>query len=58
MTATAMQQAGVQAEEAVYIIDKYLATGETGYDEEKVLIDCKAITIDNAENLDNFVLSE
>lgn len=58
MAATAMQQAAVQAEEGVKILDNYIKTGETGYDEEKILIDCVAITKDNASNLNNFVLSE
>lgn len=58
MAATAMQQAAVQAEEAVNILDNYIKNGETGYDEEKILIDCVAITKDNAANLNNFVLSE
>lgn len=58
MAATAMQQAAVQAEEAVKILDNYIKTGETGYDEEKILIDCVAITKANATKLNNFVLSE
>lgn len=58
MAATAMQQAAVQAEQAVKILDSYLKTGTTGYDEEKILIDCVAITRDNASKLNNFVLSE
>lgn len=58
MTATAMQEASVMASEAVNVIDKYLKEGVTGYDDEKVLIDCTAITVDNAEKLNNFVISE
>ncbi len=58
MTATAMQEASIMASEAVNIIDKYLKEGATGYDDEKVLIDCTAITADNADKLNNFVLSE
>lgn len=58
MTATAMQEASIMASEAVNVIDKYLKEGVTGYDDEKVLIDCTAITVDNAEKLNNFVISE
>ena len=41
---------GVQAAHA------YLTTGETGYDDEKVLVDCKLITPDNVDRLENFRL--
>lgn len=58
MTATAMQQAALMAEEAVVALDKYHTTGETGYDAEKVLIDCRAITADNAKFLNKFVYEE
>ena len=58
MTATAMQEASIMASEAVHILDKYLKEGVTGYDDEKVLIDCTAITTENAAKLNNFVLSE
>lgn len=58
MTATAMQQAAYQAQLGIETIDRYLETGETGYEEEKQLIDCIAITSENAENLSQFVYTE
>lgn len=57
MTATAMQPAALIAQMAVEQADQYLKTGSTGKP-EKQLIDCEIITIDNAKNLDNFVLSK
>ena len=36
----------------------YLTTGETGHDEEKVLVDCILITPENVDKLDNFRLYE
>ena len=58
MTATALQMGQDMANDAVKAIDSYLTTGETGYDEEKVLVDCKVIDADNADKLDNFVYTE
>lgn len=58
MTATAMQQAAYQAQLGIETIDHYLETGETGYDEEKQLVDCITITAENAENLSQFVYTE
>ncbi len=58
MTATALQQAALMAEQGIIMLDKYLKTGSTGADDEKVLIDCMAITADNAKNLKQFVYSE
>ena len=58
MTATALQQAALMAEQAVGILDDYLKTGSTGLDSEKQLIDCRAITADNAKYLKQFVYSE
>lgn len=58
MTATALQQAALMAEESVKMLDAYLKTGKTGSDTEKVLIDCKAITAENAANLVQFVYTE
>lgn len=57
MTATAMQPAALIAEMAVRQADQYLKTGSTGKP-EKQLIDCEAITIDNAKNLNNFTLAK
>lgn len=57
MTATAMQPAALIAEMAVRQADQYLKTGSTGKP-EKQLVDCVAITKDNAKKLNNFSLSE
>ncbi|MDO5574368.1 MAG: D-ribose ABC transporter substrate-binding protein [bacterium] len=54
MTGTALQQAALIAEMAVQQADDYLKNGSTGLD-EKQLVDCVAITKDNADKLDNFV---
>ena len=58
MTATALQMGQEMAADAVKALDNYITTGKTGYDEEKVLVDCKVIDAKNAENLDNFVYTE
>lgn len=58
MTATALQMGQEMAADAVKALDNYITTGKTGYDEEKVLVDCKVIDAENAENLDNFVYTE
>ena len=42
---------------AVAQADSYLRTGETGVAEEKQAIDCVLITKENADQLNNFVLS-
>lgn len=57
MTATAMQPAALIAEMAVRQADQYLKTGSTGKP-EKQLVDCVAITKDNAAKLNNFALSK
>ena len=57
MTGTALQQAALISEMAVQQADDYLKNGTTGL-EEKQLVDCKAITADNADKLDNFVFTE
>lgn len=57
MTGTALQQAALIAEMAVEQADEYLKNGTTGLD-EKQLVDCVAITAENADKLDNFVYSE
>lgn len=54
MTGTALQQAALIAEMAVQQADDYLKNGTTGLD-EKQLVDCVAITSENADQLDNFV---
>lgn len=57
MTATALQPAALIAEMAVRQADQYLKTGSTGKP-EKQLVDCVAITKDNASQLNNFSLSK
>ncbi len=58
MTATAMQQAAYQAELGIRTIDNWLNTGESGFEDEKQLVDCIAITEENAHNLSQFVFTE
>lgn len=53
ITATALQQAALIAEMSVEQADKYLKSGSTGLD-EKQLVDCIAITKDNASKLSAF----
>ncbi len=57
MTGTALQQCALMAEMAVEQADKYLKEGSTGL-EEKQLVDCVAITIENVDKLSAFVYSE
>lgn len=57
MTGTALQQAALMAEMAVYQADAYLKNGTTGFD-EKQLVDCIIITKDNVDKLKNFVYTE
>lgn len=57
MTGTALQQCALIAEMAVEQADAYLKNGTTGLD-EKQLVDCVAITIDNVDKLSAFVYSE
>lgn len=53
ITATALQQAALIAEMSVEQADKYLKSGSTGLD-EKQLVDCIAITKENADKLSAF----
>lgn len=57
ITATALQQAALIAEMAVQQADDYLKKGTTGLD-EKQLVDCIAITKDNADKLSAFTYKE
>jgi erythritol transport system substrate-binding protein len=57
ITATALQQAALIAEMSVEQASKYLKEGSTGKD-EKQLVDCIAITKDNAANLSAFKYTE
>ena len=55
--ATGLQPIAYISEQAVIQADQYIKTGSTGLD-EKQLLDCVLINIDNAEKLDNFTLAE
>ncbi|CAN5546304.1 D-ribose ABC transporter substrate-binding protein [soil metagenome] len=57
MVATVLQPIVQGTTLAVQQADTYLTTGETGAEEEKQAIDCILITEENADQLDNFVLS-
>lgn len=57
MTGTALQQAALIAEMAVQQADDYLKNGTTGLN-EKQLVDCIIITIENVDNLKAFVYKE
>jgi erythritol transport system substrate-binding protein len=57
ITATALQQSALIAAMSVEQADKYLKEGSTGLD-EKQLVDCVAITKENADKLDNFKYTE
>lgn len=51
---TVMQPNADNAYKAVEAVDSYLRTGETGYDEEKILSDCTLITPENAGDWEGF----
>ncbi|MCB1835637.1 MAG: D-ribose ABC transporter substrate-binding protein, partial [Geminicoccaceae bacterium] len=53
--ATVLQPAYAQAQMAVEQADQYLKNGSTGLD-EKQLMDCELINMDNAGNLETFAL--
>lgn len=55
--ATGLQPIAYIAEQAVVQADQYIKTGSTGL-EEKQLMDCVLINIDNAAKLDNFALAD
>lgn len=56
IVATSLQPCFTIAQEAVIQADNYIKTGSTGL-EEKQLMDCVLITIDNASKLDNFSIT-
>ncbi len=58
MVATVLQPIVEGTTQAVAQLHSVLTTGETGEAEEKQAIDCVLITKENADKLDNFVLSE
>jgi ABC-type sugar transport system substrate-binding protein len=51
---TVMQPNAKNAQMAVELADKYIKTGSTGMDEEKILNDCFLITPDNADQWRGF----
>ena len=58
MVATVLQPIVEATKKAIVQLDSVIRTGETGVADEKQAIDCVLITKDNADKLDNFVLSE
>jgi len=58
MVATVLQPIVDGTTKAVAQLHSVLTTGNTGVTEEKQAIDCVLITKDNADQLDNFVLSQ
>jgi erythritol transport system substrate-binding protein len=58
MVATVLQPIVEGTTKAVEQLHSVLTSGNTGVGEEKQAIDCVLITKDNADQLDNFVLSE
>jgi len=58
MVATVLQPIVEGTTKAVAQLHSVLTTGETGVPEEKQAIDCVLITKENADQLDNFVLSQ
>jgi erythritol transport system substrate-binding protein len=58
MVATVLQPIVEGTTKAVEQLHGVLTNGETGVPDEKQAIDCVLITKDNADKLDNFVLSE
>jgi erythritol transport system substrate-binding protein len=58
MVATVLQPIVEGTKDAVEQLHSVLTTGETGVAEEKQALDCVLITKENADQLDNFVLSE
>lgn len=57
MTATVLQPIVKGTTEAVTQADSFLKTGKTGVKDEKQAIDCVLITKENADTLNNFVLT-
>ncbi len=58
MVATVLQPIVEGTTKAVAQLNSVLTTGNTGVADEKQAIDCVLITKDNADQLDNFVLSQ
>ena len=58
MVATVLQPIVTGTKSAIEQLNSVITTGETGKAEEKQSIDCVLITKENADKLDNFVLSE
>jgi len=57
MVATVLQPIVEGTKAAVTQADTFLRTGKTGVADEKQAIDCVLVTKDNADQLDNFVIS-
>jgi len=57
MVATVLQPIVEGTKAAVTQADTFLRTGKTGVTDEKQAIDCVLVTKDNADQLDNFVIS-
>jgi erythritol transport system substrate-binding protein len=58
MVATVLQPIVQGTTLAVQQADRYLKEGKTGVDQEKQALDCVLITKENADKLNNFVLSD
>ena len=58
MVATVLQPIVEGTKKAVAQLDSVIRTGNTGVADEKQALDCALITKDNADQLNNFVLSE
>lgn len=58
LVATVVQPIVEGTNRAIEQLDSVIRTGETGAPEEKQAIDCVLITEDNAETVQNFVISE
>ena len=58
MVATVLQPIVAGTKKAIEQLNSVITTGETGVPDEKQAIDCVLITKENADKLDNFVLSE
>ena len=58
MVATGLQPIVSGTKKAITELDGVIKNGQTGESEEKQSLDCVLINSDNADKLDNFVLSE
>jgi erythritol transport system substrate-binding protein len=58
MVATVLQPIVEGTKKAAAQLDSVIRTGETGAPEEKQALDCTLITKENADKVNNFVLTE